>query len=316
MKARITFLCFVVLVFTSGIVSADTFGTGDNQFDIDFVPISGDASSVNGTNISQFSNNDFRYRSFTDPGNFRIGTYEITNDQWSTFMAVYGTVAGSPLSAYDDNPTTTGAKPNNYICWYEAAQFVNWLNTSKGYQAAYKFIGTQGTSSYTLDIWDVTNAAGSNNLYRHKDAHYYLPTEDEWVKAAYWNGSHLQTYATIGDTVPVAGIDTNYDHAIGSSWNVGDGNKELNGTFDMMGNVWEWSESPYINGDYTIGSMRNIRGGSYGNYGNFNLESSTRMDYYPNHETLGVGFRVASVPEPTTLLLLGLGTLALRKRRR
>ena len=40
------------------------------------------------------------------------------------------------------------------------------------------------------------DAAGGTNLYRHKDAMYYMPTEDEWVKAGYWNGTSLQTYAT------------------------------------------------------------------------------------------------------------------------
>jgi len=29
---------------------------------------------------------------------------------------------------------------------------------------------------------------------------------------------------------------------------VGSGSEELNGTFDMMGNFWEWYESPYDSG--------------------------------------------------------------------
>jgi formylglycine-generating enzyme required for sulfatase activity len=98
------------------------------------------------------------------------------------------------------------------VSWYEAAQFVNWLNTSTGHQAAYKFTGTQGQSDYALDTWSPAEAYGGTNLYRHKDAMYYMPTEDEWVKAAYWNGSSLQTWATPDDTQPIEGVEANYGY--------------------------------------------------------------------------------------------------------
>ena len=150
----------------------------------------------------------------------------------------------------------TGANvPTNNVSWYEAAQFVNWLNTSTGHQAAYKFTGTQGTSNYTFATWSPAEAAGGTNLYRNKDAFYYLPTEDEWVKAAYWNGTTLQTYATKAGESLTQGNGTSgtgwnyYDNGYATSphgpWNVGSGSEELNGTYDMMGNVWEWMESPW-----------------------------------------------------------------------
>ena len=64
-----------LVVCSPNIASADTFGTGDNQFTIDFVNISGDASSLNGTNIGVN-----RPEGFIDPANdYRMGTYEITN---------------------------------------------------------------------------------------------------------------------------------------------------------------------------------------------------------------------------------------------
>ena len=46
-------------------------------------------------------------------------------------------------------------------------------------------------------------------------------------------------------------------------WNVGSGSQELNGTYDMMGNDWEWMESPYSSGDYGTGSSRGLRGGCW-----------------------------------------------------
>lgn len=303
-----------LFVCISSIVWADTFGTGANQFTIDFVTISGSTNPNSGYGIV---NNDYR-----------MGIYEITNDQWTKFKAAYGTVTGTPTYAYDYDPYWTGTNvPTNRVSWYEAAQFVNWLNTSSGKSAAYKFTGTIHTSDYTFAVWDAEDADGTN-LYRNKNAYYFLPTEDEWVKAAYWNGTDLQEYATKqGDPLHqgdgTGGTGWNYyDGGYATNpygpWNVGSGSQELNGTYDMMGNVWELMESPYISGDYLPGSNRGLPGGSY-NYGvtldgvNY-LASSTRNAGYSDYEYVNVGFRVASIPEPASLLLLGLGGLLIRKR--
>jgi len=285
--------------------SADVFGTGANQFTIDFVNIS---SATNPTSGYGVVNNDYR-----------MGSFEITNDQWNKFKAELGVpVTGDPSNAYNENPYWTGTNvPTNYVSWYEAAQFVNWLNTSKGYHAAYKFTGTQGQGDYSLDTWLPSEADNGTNLYRHKDAMYYMPTEDEWVKAAYWNGTNLQTWATPDDSQPVTGDDSNYAAAVGKPWNVGSGSQEINGTYDMMGNVWEWMESPYSDPNYGTGSGRGLRGGScnlvYGSY----LASSYRYYNDPYNEIGYYGFRVASeVPEPSCVVLLSIGGMMLLKRKR
>ena len=298
-------MIFVVAICLLGfvdIVSADTFGTGANQFTIDFVDISGDANPTSG-----YGNVNHDYR---------MGTYEITNGQWNKFQASYGTVTGSPLSAYDESAYFTGTKVlTNKLSWYEGAQFVNYLNTSTGHQAAYKFTGTQGTAAYTFSVWGPGDSGyNSDNPFRNNNSKYFIPTENEWVKAAYWNGTNLQTYATTDGSVPVAGVDTNYGWAaVGQPWNVGRGSEELNGTFDMMGNVFEWMESSYSSGDYLYGSFRGIRGGAYDDYADI-LGSSNRYSVDPSHVINFLGFRVASVvPEPCSLLLLGLGGLVLRR---
>ena len=308
------FVAVAGVVLCVGIAAqADTFGAGGNQFDIDFVGISGDTNPTSGYGIVD--------------GDYRMGTLEITNDQYAKFAAELGVpVAGDPSNAYDESPYFTGADvPSNEVSWYEAAQFVNWLNTSTGHQAAYKFTGTQGTGGYALDTWSPAEADGGTNLYRHKDAFYYLPTEDEWVKAGYWNGTALQTYATKpGDTLHqgdgTSGTGWNYyDGGYATDpygpWNVGSGSEELNGTFDMMGNVWEWMESPYFANDYGTVSYRGLRGGSYVGT-DLGLASSSRYYSYPDREISSIGFRVASeVPEPCSLGLLSLGGLAVLKKR-
>ncbi len=306
-------LATAMVVLAADEAMADTFGTGGNQFTIDFVNISGAANPSGGIPAG----NGFIFTGVAN--DYRMGTYEITNDQWNKFTASLGVpVTGSPSDAYDESfqdwGTGTTDVPANGVSWYEAAQFVNWLNTSTGNQAAYKFTGTQGTGDYTLATWSPAEASGGTNLYRNKAAKYYLPTEHEWVKAAYWNGTSLQNYATkAGDTL-FQGNGTNggwnyYDGDIGPDgpaegpWNVGSGSQELNGTYDMMGNVWEWLESPYSDVNYGAVSLRGVRGGVWENYP-IAMVASTRIYDDPVDECFSQGFRVASVPEPGSLAML------------
>ncbi len=78
-------------------------------------------------------------------------------------------------------------KPATDVSWNEAARFVNWLNTSRGYQAAYNFT-TDGVND-NIALWSSAEAwqLGGENRFRHKDAHYWLPSMDEWYKAAYYD---------------------------------------------------------------------------------------------------------------------------------
>ncbi len=292
-----------------GVIMADSFGTGANQFTIEFVPISG---STNPTSGSGIVNNDYR-----------IGKFEITNDQWQKFKNAYGMVTGNPLSAYDAEPYWTGMHvPTGAASWYEAAQFVNWLNTSTGHQAAYKFTGTQGTSDYTMATWSTSEADNGTNLYRHKDSMYYLPTDNEWLKAAYWNGTSLQAYSNASSGDLVSGdpdpAKWNYGPSAGSEpWNVGSGAEELNGTLDMMGNIAEWTESPYLDPNFGTGAERSWLGGAYDS-DKFALSRYYRLYHYPtpDAEFSAIGFRIASdVPEPCSLGLLWLGGWMLFKRR-
>lgn len=318
---KLIYLAVVCMMAAGSIALADTdtFGSGTaNEFNIDFVPISGSTNPTSGIPAGDGF-------SFTGVNHdYRMGTYEVSNAQWTKFKSAYGTVTGSPSAAYDLDPYFTGTNvPTNCTSWYEAAQFVNYLNTSTGHQAAYKFTGTRGTNNYTFTNWDSTDIGyDASNPFRNSNAKYFLPTENEWVKAAYWNGTNLQIYATKAGETLFQGNGSNggWNYNTNQPWAVGSGSQELNGTYDMMGNIWEYMENPNYSGNYYLSdSPRACRGGSY--IGNtYNAIASfyrSSGSPYPFDEGLGsIGFRVASVPEPCSLTLLFLGGLALRCRKR
>ena len=82
--------------------------------------------------------------------------------------------------------------------------------------------------------------------------------------------------------------------------------------------MWEWNETAYDGINNTAGENRDLRGGSWTNSGG-SLDASTRDIVSPANEgDYGFGLRVAMVPEPSALSLLavGLGGLAVMRRRR
>jgi sulfatase modifying factor 1 len=291
-------LLIIVALCTCGLNETDdTFGSGFITFTIEFVGISGDAGDLgtwpagSGYTFTGVNRDDYR-----------ISKFEITNDQWNRFRSNLGVpVTGMPSEAYDNDPNFAGASvPTNNVSWFEAAQFVNWLNTSKGFHAAYKFNGTQGSSSYSPDTWSPAEADNGTNLYRHKDAVYYLPTEEEWLKAAYWNGTSLQAYATKpGDTLHqgdgLSGTGWNYGRpSMYGPWDVGSGSEELNGTYDMMGNLSEWTESPHSDPNHGIGSDRANRGAPYSSQASSLVSTVRFRGSEPEWEFMNRGFRVAA----------------------
>jgi formylglycine-generating enzyme len=298
-------VCAAFTLMTHISAQADTFGTSGNEFTIDFVNIGNAGNAADTTTYGAV------------PYEYRVGTYEITQDAITkaTASGMSNVTAGA----------WSGSQPAANISWYEAAAFVNWLNTSTGKQAAYDLTFS---GSWSMNLWSSGQAwtAGGENLYRHKDAYYFLPSENEWYKAAYYNpgGSSYFLYPTASSSIPTAvASGTNAGTAVFSNvtsspaavTNAGGLSPYL--TMGQGVDVWEWNESAFAGTNSSSSGDRAIRGG-YKDDSEFSLRSSIRGIDLPTTESFFIGFRVASVPEPSTyaLLLLGAGAVYFWKRRK
>ena len=300
------FAAFTLIIQSS--VQADTFGTSGNEFTIDFVNIGNAGNAADTTSYGAV------------PYEYRASTYEISQDAITKAMA--SGMANVTAGAF------TGNQPAADISWYEAAAFVNFLNTSTGNTAAYDLTFSSG--SWSMALWSSEQAwtAGGTNLYRNKDAFYFLPSENEWYKAAYYKGGGTNAgywlYPTASSSAPTAvASGTNagsavYDAVASVALVNSAGGLSPYGTMGQGGNVWEWNESAFDGSNSLASEGRTIRGGDWGNTENL-LRSSFRLDWVATDEYPINGFRVASVPEPSTyalLLMTGAGVLWMTRKRR
>ena len=254
---------------------------------------------------------------------YSIGKYEVTAAQYTAFLnavaatdtyGLYNTkMASDTAGCQIIRSGTSGGytysvagdyanRPVNYVSWGDSARFSNWLSNNQptGTQSA----GTTESGAYTLS--GATTAAALNAVTRSGSAAWFITSENEWYKAAFYDpttGSYNQ-YATGGNVLPSntlvdpdPGNNANYrstngvDTLAGPYYRTEVGEFENSdspyGTFDQNGNVWEWNESTYL------GQFKEMRGGAIGTY-DVTLSSAFRYFDSPTYEANTVGFRVGS----------------------
>jgi formylglycine-generating enzyme len=299
-----------LLAVLVGVLAVVNFTSADTirGINIDFVTI-GHAGNAGDTQVESDGTTGYGAVGY----DYRISKYEITNAQWNIFTATVGAPTGNDIGMFGSSniycysSSFTGAQqPTNNVNWYEAAQFCNYLTSGDKSKGAYQFSGSN-VNPGTLQGVDRKAAQTTYGTI------YVIPTEDEWYKAAFFkpDGSGYSLYANGTNTAPIAGVQSNYNSVLSQPWNVGTGTMEQNGTYDMMGNLCEWNETSI----YNYG-CRGIRDGTYDSWPSDDgcITSYLRNYYYPWGEASQQGFRIACIPEPATLLLLGLGGMLIKRR--
>jgi sulfatase modifying factor 1 len=323
--AALTLLTIALLyVPTAQAAIIDTFGTGTNTFTMTFEPIGnpGNAPDTTG-NPNPAGSVAYAYN---------MGKYEVSRDMINKANAEddLGITLWNMIS-FGGNGAN---RPATGVSWNEAARFVNWLNTSQGYSPAYKFDLQPGDVGYNvladITLWQATDSGfNSANRFRNSLARYFLPSIDEWYKAAYFdpnaNGGSggYWNYPYGSDTRPsaVSGGTTTNSAVYGQPINQGPadvdnaGGLSPYGLVGLGGNVLEWQETGSDLVTNNSNGDRVFRGGSWFD-GFSTLSASLRYRDPPSNASSRIGFRVASIPEPSSAVLLTLAFVGLWQRKR
>jgi formylglycine-generating enzyme len=300
-------------------------------FDWAMVGNSGNADDIHGAGYGGVDNT------------YRISKHEVSNKQYTEFLNKVDPTGVNPNRIYSEfmsfdargGIVFNGGAPNGakygvksgrdnnpvvFVSFFDAMRFVNWLHNGQG---------SGGTESGAYTIGNGFNEA------RTAGAQFWIPSEDEWYKAAYhkndgvtgnyWDfptSTDSEPYSDQppGEDAPVPSntanfvkddfIPNGYDdgYAVTGAPFISFGQNYLTdvgayshtaspyGTFDQGGNVWEWNEA-------VIGSsFRGFRGGS-SEFALDVMRADSRQSSGPTLENVDLGFRVASIPEPNTVLL-------------
>lgn len=284
----------VVATVWSAPSRADFFGSGANAFEIEFVTIGspGNAPDIEG-NPTPSGAVDYVYR---------ISKYEISEHMIDKAVAA----AGLDINL---RPRRGPDKPATSISWVEAAVFVNWLNTSSGAMPAYKI--TPPPPPYidpVFNLWEPGDPGyDPANPYRNSLASYFLPSGDEWYKAAYYDpvaqvyydfpvGRNAAPQSVASGTDPYTAV---FNRSAPADSNQAGGLSPF-GTMAQGGNIFELVETAYDRINDAVHEPREYRGG-YWSQGADDMKRYSRYCLCHGPYSFGdhIGFRVASVADPS-----------------
>jgi formylglycine-generating enzyme required for sulfatase activity len=267
--------------------------------------------SRNETTIAQYAE-FLNAKAATDP-------YGLYNTNMASNANIAGIQRSGTAGSYTYSVVGSGERPITYVSWFDAARFSNWMHNGQGN-------GDTENGAYLIS---------GSIAYINSGATVYLPTIEEWYKAAYYDPTHMngaggywlhanQSDSMTNNSALVAGA-ANYrdgDYAVTQSvsysasqnyltdvGSYGVDSRNYYGINDMAGNVWEWQHG--------ANNPTFLRGGSWNTFETL-LRSSEYFFITDNAflETSDFGFRLAAIPEPSSALLTVLSAAALLRRRR
>jgi formylglycine-generating enzyme required for sulfatase activity len=212
---------------------------------------------------------------------FYIARYPVTVAQFRAFVDATGFALGNPDGLRDPD-----SRPMRWVSWHEALAYCNWLS----------------------EVLQTATGFGLAEAVRNGRLRAILPSELEWEKAA--RGRLAGKTFPWGDE-PDANRANYSDTGLRTTSAVGCFPPNRYGLHDMVGNVWEWTQSlwgfdyPYSTGNENRETLQAgndrvmvVRGGSWSNGPDY-ARCACRNWYQPDSR-FDLGFRVVlnSPPVP------------------
>ena len=244
---------------------------------------------------------------------YRIGKYMVRNSEYATFLNAVATATNYPYTLWSgamqitrdgtDSYTYTVVagtenQPISYASTVAAMRFCNWLHNGATVGSGTETGAYAFTDEFTFGA-------------RNPNAKFFLPTVDEWYKAAYYDptkgGSGYWTYAVRTDDVydathtngiiaelpPGGAHSANFDNIAGGNVKTDVGAytaaSSYYGTFDQSGLQWEWAE-PLVGQTVT----RRMGGSQGNNAARLRSDVIASNGIQPGGSTVNQSFRVAA----------------------
>ncbi|PHX99483.1 MAG: hypothetical protein CK530_12335 [Planctomycetaceae bacterium] len=305
-----------VLAFVAATLSASAFGVTINY---QTIGNAGNAANTTGRgSVSKVFNMQKNEVTNTEYAEFLTSQGKSnTNGIYSSLMGSDSTNGGISQSGSSGAFTYSvksnmASRPVNYVSWFSAARFANWLHN-----------GQSTSASTETGAYNLANAISGNSVLRNANANTYLPNQNEWEKAAYYagTGSTYTLYPTKSNTLPTAIISNaantnaaNYNSVSTSLLNTGSypSTNSFYGVQDLFGNASEWIEM-------TVATSTPLTMGGGFNSATLGMKTSNDsiggLSKASTMANTATGFRMASqpvaVPEPETIALAAMGIASL-----
>ncbi len=103
--------------------------------------------------------------------------YALYNPNMASITHIAGISRSGSIGSYAYSVIGSSVnKPITYVSWFDAARFCNWMHNGQGG-------GSTETGAYTL------NGAMSGIYTKNAGATTWIPSENEWYKAAYYDAT-------------------------------------------------------------------------------------------------------------------------------
>lgn len=213
---------------------------------------------------------------------FEMGAGQVTNSEYTEFLNAVTIPEGINVTTYDADmairqrqqdgrliyfvPHEQQSAAVTNVSWFDAIRYCNWLHNGKPN-------GPMGPATTESGVYSIDrDEAGRVRVgSRAANAGFAIPNDNEWYKAAYYDGNAYRLY----ESTEQGGLRV-VRHPIDAKSHYG-----VAGLYDRL---WEWNE------DRVNGLFRSIRSGAWfvGN----NRQAAGRLYSNPELRLPNVGFRV------------------------